>query len=49
MSTSAVATPRGTRRACIQCTAGASSAASSRAIATGTTTAATYDTTSPIT
>ena len=49
MSTSAVATPRGTRRACSQCTAGANSAASSRAIATGTTTAATYDTATPMT
>jgi hypothetical protein len=49
MSTSAVATPRGTCRTWSWCTAGASSAASSRAIATGTTTAATYDTTIPIT
>ena len=44
--TRAVATPRGTRRACNQCTAGVRSAASSSAMATGTTTAATYDTTS---
>ncbi len=39
--TRAVAMPRGTRRTCSQCTAGASSAASSSAIATGTTTTAT--------